>query len=124
MAMRVYGRVPVDLDAPNGPKRWVVVTTDAQGFNDAVHVTALAQTLKLNLSESPFWANFGIPAHESVMQQIMPDLYVILTQQYYAQFFAALTVAKLPSDQPTYRIDAITHAGFKYPNIRVNGAPI
>lgn len=122
--MRAYGRVPVDLDDPQGPKRWVVVTTDPQGFNDAVHVTAMAQTLKLNLSESPFWATFGIPAHESVMQQIHPDLYVILTQQFYSQFFASVSLAKLPTPDPQYRMDVITHAGFKYPNIRVYGAPI
>ena len=122
--MRVYGRVPVDLNVPNGPKKWVVVETTAQGYNDAVYITAMAQTLLLNLNESPFWANYGIPAHDSVMQQIFPDFYVIFTQQYYARFFASLSVAKLPTFEPQYRLDVITNQGFKYPNIRVNGAPI
>lgn len=121
--MRTYGRVPVDLDDPNGPKRWVVVETDRQGYNDGVYVTALAQTLKLNLGESPFWATFGLPAKQSVMQQIHPDFHVVFTQQYYSQFFAALIVAKLPGIDPVYNVQVTTHQGFTYPNIRINGAP-
>lgn len=122
--MRVYGRVPVDLTMPDGPKKWVVVETDANGFNDAVRLTALIQTLKLNLSESPFWANFGIPARESVMQQIAPDFYVSFIQQYYSKFFAALTIARVPdATTPTYDLFVITHSGAIIPSIRVNGAP-
>lgn len=121
--MRVYGRVPVDPLYPNGPKVWKVVTTDPQGFNDAVYVTAMAQTYKLNLAESPFWANYGIPAHESVMQQIFPTYYVIFIQQFYSQFFALLSVVQLPSTEPSYRVDAITHAGVKL-RYGMQGAPI
>jgi hypothetical protein len=122
--MRTYGRVPIDPLNPTGPKRWVVVETTPQGFNDDVYVTALAQTLLLNINESPFFAQFGIPAHQSVMQQIAPDFYVVFTQQYYSQFFASLTVAKLLEPEPHYRFSVITHQGFKYPDIRVRGAPI
>ena len=125
--MRVYGRVPVDPANPGGDRRWVVVETDVNGFNDAVHLTALAQTLKLNLMESPFWGNFGIPARQSVMSQVMPDYYAALTQQYYSQFFASLTIAKQAIDvaqpTPTYDIFAITHSGAVIPPFRVNGAP-
>ena len=76
-----------------------------------VYVTALAQTLKLNLGESPFYANWGIPAKESVVQQIFPDYFVLLTQQQYAPHFAYLSVSKVPSPTPTYRIKAITNKG-------------
>jgi hypothetical protein len=122
--MRVYGRVPVDLTVPDGPKKWVVVTTDANGYNDAVYITALCQTLKLNLYESPFWANYGIPAKQAVQQQVPPDFYVVFIQQFYAQFFAALTIAKVPDEEePTYDIFVLTHSGAIIPPIRVVGAP-
>lgn len=123
--MRVYGRVLVDPRGPaDGPKKWVVVETDARGFNDAVYLTAMCQTLKLNLMESPFYANFGIPAKQSVIQQIPPDFYAIFIQQYYSQFFAALTIAKDPDAlEPTYMIFVITHNGAIMPPIRVTGAP-
>jgi len=123
MSLRTYGRVPVDPLDPKGKKRWVVITTTPAGLNDDVYICALAQTLKLNIAESPFYANYGIPAHQSVMQQIMPDFYINFTQQYYSQFFANLSVAKLPTADPEYRFSVITHQGFKYPDIRVRGAP-
>lgn len=122
--MRVYGRVPVDIAVPNGPKRWVVVETTEEGLNDGVHITAMAQTFKLNLNESPFWANFGIPAHESVMQQIWPDFYVTFIQQYYSQFFTSLIVTPQRAErEPHYLASVTTHQGYKYPPIRINGAP-
>jgi hypothetical protein len=110
--MRTYGRVY----AADGSYQWVEVSTDANGFNDLVYITTLAQTLKLNLGESPFWANYGLPAKQSVLQQVAPDFQVALTQQQFAPFFAALTVARLPSaqvnpDTPTYRINAVTNQG-------------
>lgn len=109
--MRTYGRVPADPLDPKGPQRWVVIETDPKGFNDGVYLTAIAQTLKLNLNESPFWANFGIPAKQSVMTQIMPDFYVAYIQQYYSQFFAALTLAKRQLPEPVYDISVVTHQG-------------
>lgn len=133
--MRVYGRVPKDPRSPKDGLKWVVVTTTKQGYNDDVYIVALAQTLKLNINESPFWGNYGIPAHQSVMQQVMPDYYVLQAQRLYAQFFASLTVVKLPFDPvesredhanvqvPHYRFQVITHFGFRYPPIVVRGAP-
>lgn len=122
--MRVYGRIPVDLTVPDGPKKWVVVETDANGFNDAVYLTALCQCLKLNLGESPFWANYGIPAKQSVQQQIMPDFAAIFIQQFFSQFFATCTIAKVPDAiDPTYDIFVTTHNGAVIPPFRLNGAP-
>lgn len=113
--MRTYGRIPV-VDAngiPTGAKQWVEVTTDANGFNDSVYVTALAQVLLLNLNESPFWANYGIPARQSVITQVFPDYYVIETQKRFSSYFSVLLVAKLNVPTPTYLISIITKAGAK-----------
>jgi hypothetical protein len=132
--MRVYARVPIDPRSPKDGLKWIVITTTPQGFNDDVHIVGLAQTLKLNLNESPFFANYGIPAHQSVMQQVMPDYYVLQAQNLYAPFFASLVVTKVPDppvigdrrvnvSSPRYRFQVITHYGFKYPPIEIRGAP-
>src|ERR1035438_1409529 len=74
--LRTYGRIydqPPTPAYPNGSPRWVVVTTDPNGYNDMVFLTTLAQVFKLNLGESPKFADWGIPARASVMQQIAPD---------------------------------------------------
>lgn len=107
--MRTHGRIT----NADGSKTWVVVTTDSSGFNDMVYLTTLAQVLKLNQGESPFWANYGIPAKNSVMQQIFPDYYVSRTQQQFAPNFASLVVAKQNISTPTYNISVITHQGVK-----------
>jgi hypothetical protein len=110
MALRTWGR-PMNRDGTRGP--WTVVTTAADGTNDLVYFTTLCQTLLLNLNESPFYADRGIPAHQSVMTQVFPDYYVIYTQQLFAQFFANLVITKLATPAPTYNVNATTHAGVK-----------
>lgn len=107
--MRTWGRV-------NGV--WTIIETDKNGFNDYVYATALIQELLLNLGESPFWGNRGIPAHPSVVQQIAPDYYTMLMQQRYAQFFLSLIITKLPNAVdsegrlvPTYRVNITTMTG-------------
>ena len=116
LAMRVYGRtVPDEF----GNRRWVEVDTDAGGFDDAVYVTALAQVLLLQLGESPFFADYGLPAVQSVATQIAPDYFVALTQQRYAPHFASLIITKQPAaydprlgrPTPTYAVKILTHAG-------------
>lgn len=105
--MRTYGRIT----NPDGSKTWVVVETDANGNNDAVMLTTLAQNLLGVLGESPFYAQRGIPAQQSVIQQVFPDYYVALTQNYFAPFFASLQVAKVNDPAPVYRINVLTHQG-------------
>lgn len=105
--MRIWGRAADEL----GNLTWVQVNTDANGNNDAVYVTNLIQCLKLNLGESPFFANYGIPAQRSVITQIFPDFYTYQTQTQFSQFFVSLTVQKVPSSTPTYNVTAVTHAG-------------
>lgn len=109
--MRTYGRIP----NPDGTKSWVTVVSDpVTGDFTTGWITTLAQTLLLNLNESPFYANRGIPAKNSIEQQIWPDYYVIRTQQLFAQYFANLVVARIPgADHPTYKINVTTRQGTK-----------
>lgn len=110
--MRTYGRVLVDPNGPpDGPKRWVQVDTTPEAGDDYVWLTTLVQVLKLNLGESPFYANFGIPAKPSVVQQVFPDFYVTRTQQQFAPKFGALIVSKLPGDTPNYKINVTLNNG-------------
>jgi hypothetical protein len=104
--MRVYGR-----DVKTGA--WVEVQTDDTGANDYVYITALVQCLKLNINESPFWANWGIPAQQSVVQQIFPDFYVALMQQRFSPYFASLQITKVQSTTPTYNVSITTNQGVK-----------
>ena len=113
--MRTYGRTQ---DVLSGKKKWWVVTTDMGGFNDSVMLTALAQVIKLNLGESPFFADYGIPAHESVVTQVFPDFYMARTQQQFASYFASLVLTKQPDavdkdnrPAPSYLINVLTNYG-------------
>ena len=111
--MRVYGRT-YNVD---GTYTWSEITTDANGYNDAVYVTALAQVLQLQLGESPFYSNYGIPAQPDIVSQIFPDYNVYLTQQRYAPYFASLKVTKVNAlnqynvPTPVYNIQVITQQG-------------
>jgi hypothetical protein len=126
--MRTYGRTQNVL---SGKKTWWMVTTDTNGFNDSVYLTTLAQVCKLNLGESPFFANYGIPAHPSVVLQIYPDFYMVRTQQQFASFFASLIITPAPIAQgaadsddgrpvPAYNINVLTNYGSR---IGVQTAP-
>jgi len=105
--MRLYGRIA----ATDGTLSWVQVNTDANGFNDELYATAFIQVLKLSLNESPFYSTFGIPAQQSVLQQVFPDYYVTLMQQIYSQFFASLLVTKRSGPTPIYDVVIITNQG-------------
>lgn len=112
--MRVYGRVT----NPDGSLSWQVVQTSASGDNSLVYLTALTQCLLLSTNESPFYAANGIPAQQSVLQQVFPDYYVALTQQLFAPYFASLRVSRSSTNvggvpQPTYQVNIITNQGTK-----------
>lgn len=105
--MRTYGRVTNETSST-----WVEVDTDAAGFNDAVWLTTLAQVLKLNLGESPFFANYGIPQQQTIMTQVFPDYYTMQTQTQLAPNFASLVITRVPgSIPPVYNVTATTHTG-------------
>ncbi|WP_236668286.1 MULTISPECIES: hypothetical protein [Burkholderia] len=98
--------------AEDGSYQWVAVTTDANGYNDNVYLTTLCQVLKLNLGESPFYANYGIPAQQTVVTQVFPDFYAMTTQQQFAPYFASLAITRVNgSFPPVYNIQAVAHSG-------------
>jgi hypothetical protein len=116
--MRTWGRVfALNSDGsrkvpqPAGYPYWQEVTTDANGFDDSVWLTTLCQVLLLNLGESPFYANYGIPDQQTIIQQVQPDFYVTRTQQQFSQYFASLIVTKLGSNPPSYKINVVTNQG-------------
>lgn len=116
--MRTYGRVANPNSGSPDPVKWVEVQTAPNGLNDYVYVTALIQELKLNLGESPFWGDRGIPAKPSVVTQVAPDYYTMLMQQRYAPYFLAITIVREPNKyagrgmyRPEYRINITTHYG-------------
>jgi hypothetical protein len=124
---RSYGRVPVDEEGniipvnEYGLTKWVEVLPDASGLLDAIFITTLVQVLRLNLGESPFFGNWGIPAEQSVLQQIVPDYYVNRIQQQFAPYFASLIIVREdvvePPNQrpvPTWRVSVVTQQGFNY----------
>ena len=106
--MRVWGRVL---------NKWVEVSTDANGNSDYVYVTALIQALKLSLNESPVYANYGLPAQQSIVTQVWPAYYVSLMQSLYSQYFASLVISQVapqpnanPSN-PTYNVAIMLNNG-------------
>ena len=111
--MRVYGRTYNQ----DGTYTWSEVNTDANGYSDAVYVTALCQVLQLQLGESPFYSNYGIPAQPDIVSQIFPDYNVYLIQQRYAPYFSSLKVTKVNAlneynvPTPVYNIQVITQKG-------------
>lgn len=106
--MRTYGRIT----SPAGVTSWTEVDTDANGYNDAVYLTTLAQVLKLNLGESPFYANFGIPQIQTITTQVLPDYYVMQTQSQFAPMFQSLIINRISgASPPTYRATATLHDG-------------
>lgn len=97
--MRTYGRTDKG--------QWVEITETSY-----VWLATLAQTLRLNQGESPYYANYGIPAHDAVMTQVAPNAAINRTQQQYAPYFASLSVLKDNNvTQPTYRINAVFQNG-------------
>lgn len=106
--MRVWGRNYNE----DGSYQWVAVTTDANGYNENCYLTALCQALKLNLGESPFYANVGIPQQQTILTQVYPDWYISQIQRQYAQYFASLTIVRVQgSFPPQYNVTAVCYSG-------------
>lgn len=102
--MRTWGRV-YQTNNGTGSYVWTEVDTAPDGDNSRVYLTTLIQCLKLSINESPFYANYGIPAQRSVVTQIFPDYYVMQTQRQFAPFFASLIISKITDPEPKYRVN-------------------
>lgn len=73
-----------------------------------IWLATLTQTLRLSINESPFYANYGIPAQTSVQTQIPPDLALNNTQRQYSLYFKSLTILRQQNiPTPTYNIKAV-----------------
>ena len=105
--MRTYARAR----NADGSKTWLTIETAANGDNSLVYLVTLCQVLLLNLNESPWFGNFGLPSQQSVMQQVAPDYYISRTQQQFAPYFASLLIARAGNNPPTYNIAVTTLAG-------------
>jgi hypothetical protein len=125
VALRTWGRVTDGM----GNLSWVEVTTDANGFNDLVYVTTLAQVIRGMPNESPFYGNYGIPSIQAVQQTIPPDFYMSRTQQQFAQYFASLIITRAPSNpsarpghapSPAYNVFVVAKSGAILPNVTVS----
>jgi hypothetical protein len=66
------------------------------------------------LGESPFYAQYGIPAQQSIVTQIFPDFYVNQVQQQFASYFASLSISKVDGDNPVYNIKVVFFNGVTY----------
>lgn len=106
--MRTYGRITKS----DGSTSWIEIDESPAGNFEYGYLTTLIQCLKLNLGESPFFANYGIPAQRSVVTQIYPDFYVTQTQQQFSPYFASLLVSKQQMAlDPTYDISVVLTNG-------------
>lgn len=109
--MRTWGRVTDE----NGNKKWVAVESDADGDFSYGWLTTLIQTLKLSLGESPFYAQYGIPAQQTIVTQVYPDYYVNIVQQQFSGYFSSLSISKVDgANEPTYDILVIFLNGVSY----------
>lgn len=110
--MRAWGRIY----AEDGTWTWVAAETTPSGDNSPVYLTWLIQVLKLGLGESPMFADWGIPAQMSVVQQLFPDYYVALVQQRFAPYFANLQISPAlgANGTPTYNVAVTTLYGYQY----------
>jgi hypothetical protein len=106
--MRTWGRTFNE----DGTYQWIQITPDANGFDENIWLTTLVQALKLNLGESPFYANLGIPQYQTIVTQTFPDFYVTQIQQYFAQYFASLTITRVPASfPPVYNVSVTCFSG-------------
>ena len=95
LEIRTYGR------DPDG--NWVEITETSY-----VWLATLTQSLRLFQNESPFYANYGLPAQTSIRTQTAPDYAIAITQSQFAPYFASLIVMKTPNTYaPQYTINAV-----------------
>lgn len=104
--MRIYHKVRNDQ---TGEQKWLVLTDQ-----DDVYVFWLVEVLRLVLGESPFFANWGIPATETIVTNIYPDYYVALVKDQFTPYFQSLNITRIDTKElrtAAYSIEIITLNG-------------
>ncbi|QCE32947.1 hypothetical protein FAI41_04685 [Acetobacteraceae bacterium] len=93
----------------NGKRQWISVS------NNTAILTWLQQAVLLQLGESPFWVDWGLPVIGALTQGIYPDLYIQKTKERFQPYFLNIninrTVPDTPEDQINYKIIAIPYPG-------------
>lgn len=96
---------------PDGTRRWVSVRD-----NQAI-IAWLQNALLLQLGESPFWADWGLPVTQMLVTQVWPDYYVHMTKQRFEDYFTSLRITRdtaQDSAEPSYTISALFADGSSY----------
>ncbi|WP_077395442.1 hypothetical protein [Bombella intestini] len=109
--MRVWTRV----HQPDGRRVWKAVTGD-QG-----NIAWLQNALLLQLGESPFWADWGIPVQQTLVSRVWPDYYLNLTQRRFRDIFPSLQITRKDGGNgadPVYDISVILNNGTLYSSAR------
>lgn len=107
--MRVWTR----QHQPDGTQQWKSVD------NKQASIAWLQNALLLQLGESHFWADWGLPVTQNIVTQIWPDYYVNLTQNRFSDYFASLRIthdSTSTEDNPVYQVAAIFPDGTTYQN--------
>lgn len=105
---RVWGRVTT-----NGTRKWQAFETDSNGYDDAPNIIWLQNVLLLNLNESPFYADWGIPLQQTLATSIFPDYYTSQTQQRFSAYFPSVVITRISSSDVSYSVNVTTQTGYK-----------
>ena len=106
---RVWGRRTAD----DGTRSWEAFETDAEGYNDAPYFIWLQNVLLLNLNESPFYSDWGIPVQQTLATSVFPDYYTSQTQQRFSQYFPSCVIARVSSSAVSYSVNITTSRGIQ-----------
>ena len=108
--MRVYGRT-IDNTRPNANfYKWQVVQDD----DDNIRLTHLIQVLQMDIQESPFYSNWGMPVANALITGVLSDVAINNTINQFAQYFAALQITRGISNDPKeiyYQVDVVLKNG-------------
>lgn len=106
---RVWGRET----GAGGVRVWEAFETDSAGVDDYPNFIWLQQALLLNLNESPFYADWGIPVQQTLATSIYPDYYTAKTQKRFSSYFPSCSISRIPSSDVSYSVNITTKSGVK-----------
>lgn len=114
--MRIYHKIK---DENTNRTKWIIITDP-----DEIYVFWLIEVLRLILGESPFSADWGIPATETIATNIYPDYYVSIVKEKFAPYFQYLSIERLDHNVDravVYKVEIIKLNGQSVSeNIKVN----